>query len=123
MELGTNLLRGMLALIFVLALIGVLTALARRFGWGYSSKFRGDRSRRLSISEIVPLDARRRLVLVRRDDVEHLVLLGAGTAPDLLVEAGIPAGGGFARALAQAAAPSPVPITPTTAVPQEEDRR
>lgn len=109
MEFGTSLLRGLLALIFVLALIGVLTALARRFGWGYSGRFRRDRGHRLSISETIPLDARRRLVLVRRDDVEHLLLLGAGSAPDVLVEAGIPAGGGFARALAETGGASPAP--------------
>ncbi len=32
--------------------------------------------RRLSIVEVTMLDTRRRLVLVRRDDVEHLILLG-----------------------------------------------
>ena len=41
-----------------------------------------------SASEM-PLDARRKLVLLRRDATEHLVLLGAGQ--DLLLEAGIAA--------------------------------
>lgn len=103
MEFGTDIVRGLLALIFVLALIGVLTALARRFGLGYSNRYRGNRGNRLSISETIPLDARRKLVLVRRDDVEHLVLLGAGTSPDLLVENGIPARNDFEQALADSA--------------------
>jgi flagellar protein FliO/FliZ len=103
MEFGTDLVRGLLALIFVLALIGVLTALARRFGLGYSNRFRGNRGNRLSISETIPLDARRKLVLIRRDEVEHLVLLGAGTSPDLLIENGIPAPDNFQQALAASA--------------------
>ena len=37
----------------------------------------------------MPVDAKRRLVLLRRDSTDHLVLLGSG--PDLLLEGGIPA--------------------------------
>ena len=45
------------------------------------------RNRRLAIIDSMALDPKRQLVLVRRDNVEHLVLLG-GTA-DLVVETGI----------------------------------
>lgn len=94
------------ALIFVLALIAVFAALARRMGFGYRTPSRGKgKSRRLSIVEVIPLDAKRRLALVRRDEVEHLVLLGAGPGADLLIESGIPADAAdFAGALAKAAA-------------------
>jgi flagellar protein FliO/FliZ len=81
--------RFFLALIFVLALIGVLTAVARRFGFGYRKAVKGSKGRRLSIVEVMPVDAKRRLVLLRRDSTDHLVLLGSG--PDLLLEGGIPA--------------------------------
>ncbi|MBL6946499.1 MAG: flagellar biosynthetic protein FliO [Rhodospirillales bacterium] len=77
------------ALIFVLALIAVLAAVARRYGLGYRTPSRGKKERRLSLVEVIPIDAKRRLALFRRDSVEHLVLLGAGS--DLLVERGIPA--------------------------------
>ena len=40
--------------------------------------------------ETAAIDAKRRLVLLRRDGTEHLVLLGANT--ELLVESGIDAG-------------------------------
>ena len=71
--------RFLIALVFVLALIGLLAWLARRYGVGGGSVARGaGKSRRLGIVEIAALDAKRRLVLVRRDDVEHLVVLGAG---------------------------------------------
>ncbi len=75
-----------LALIFVLGLIAALAWTARRFGLGGKLVPNAGR-RRLSVSEVMPLDALRKLVLLRRDGTEHLVLLGPG--PDLLLESGI----------------------------------
>lgn len=75
MDLGLYM-QFVLALVFVLALIGVLAVMARRFGFGYATPAKGGRRRRLSVSEIVPLDAKRKLVLLRRDSIEHLVILG-----------------------------------------------
>lgn len=75
-----------IALVFVLALIGLLAWLAKRFGVA-GALARPQASRRLSVIESLPLDARHRLILVRRDTVEHLVMLGAGG--DSLIEAGI----------------------------------
>jgi len=70
-------LRFLLALVFVLALIGVLAVLARRIGFRYpATAVRRNRNKRLSIVEVAPVDGRRRLVLIRRDGVEHLLLLG-----------------------------------------------
>ena len=86
LELG-DYLKFVVALIFVLALIAGLTTLARRFGYGFRTPIRGGKQRRLDVIEILPLDAKRRLVLVRRDDIEHLLLLGPGS--DLIVEGGI----------------------------------
>ena len=75
-----------LALVFVLALIGLLAWLAKRFG--VAGAFMRPRvSRRLSVVESLPLDARHRLILLRRDEVEHLVMLGHGG--DSLIESGI----------------------------------
>ncbi len=78
-----------LALVFVLGLIGALAWAARRFGLGGKLTPNTGRARRLAVVEVMPLDARRKLVLLRRDAAEHLVLLGAGQ--DLLLEAGIAA--------------------------------
>jgi hypothetical protein len=50
----------------------------------------GAESSRLAISEYLEVDKHRRLVLLRRDDVEHLVLIGGGQ--DLVVEAAIRTG-------------------------------
>lgn len=85
-----NYLQFVLALVFVLALIGVLAVLARRLGvGGLATTSSAGRGRRLAVVEVRTLDARRRLVLIRRDDVEHLVILGPSS--ELLVERGIPA--------------------------------
>src|SRR3546814_14733715 len=74
MDLQTYL-RFVLALVAVLALIGVLAWLARRYGiGGMLATGGGGRLRRLAIVEVLAVDGRRRLVLVRRDGVEHIIL-------------------------------------------------
>jgi flagellar protein FliO/FliZ len=78
-------LRYIVSLLFVLGLVGLFAWLLRRFG--PPARFKTPGQRRLSIVEIVPIDARRRLVLLRRDDTEHLILLGQ--TQDLVIETGI----------------------------------
>ncbi|CCQ74112.1 flagellar biosynthetic protein FliO [Magnetospira sp. QH-2] len=82
------------ALVFVLGLIGLLALIARKFGMGNKVPSRGaGRRKRLSLVEVMPLDARRRLVLIRRDDRDHLILLGPANGTDLLIERNIPVQG------------------------------
>ncbi|MBM3518388.1 MAG: FliO/MopB family protein [Alphaproteobacteria bacterium] len=69
-------LRFVFALLFVLGLIAAAALVARRFGLTARGSPRGITGRRLAIVEVAPVDGKRRLVLVRRDDTEHLVLLG-----------------------------------------------
>ena len=75
------------ALLLVMALIGAVTALVRRMGLVPRLVSRSGGQRRLSLVEFAAVDARRRLVLVRRDGVEHLLLLGP--EHDLVIERGI----------------------------------
>jgi len=76
------------ALIFVLGLIGVVALLAKRFGiQGPGAVTHPHAAKRLHIIEKTHLDAKRVLILVRRDDVEHLLLLGATS--ETVVESGI----------------------------------
>lgn len=101
MDLGEYF-RFFLALGFVLLLIAGLAALVRRSGFGSRlalSPAAGS-ERRLALVEVRPLDAKRKLVLLRRDDREHLVLLGIGG--DLLIESDIPAPPAKPAAAAQA---------------------
>lgn len=91
-----------LALIVVIAL--VIHAVGRRV--------KGREGSRLDIAETRDLDKDRRLVLVRRDNVEHLLLLGGSS--DIVVESGIGAKPAMAQMTApafqaQPAAPAPQP--------------
>ena len=83
-------LRFVLALTFVIGLIALFAALARRAGWGFpTAAIKRSDGRRLKVVEVSPLDGRRRLILVRRDDTEHLLLVGPTS--ELVVETGIQA--------------------------------
>ncbi|HVZ90098.1 MAG TPA: flagellar biosynthetic protein FliO [Rhizomicrobium sp.] len=62
------------ALLLVLALVGFAGLALRRFGMPGIVK--GQSSRRLEVIETLTIGPRQRLVLLRRDDVEHLVLAG-----------------------------------------------
>jgi flagellar protein FliO/FliZ len=81
--------RFLLALLLVLLLIAALTWVARRFRLGGQLTPNAGKTPRLSVVEVKTLDSRRKLVLVRRDEREHLVLLGP--TQDLLLESGIAA--------------------------------
>ena len=85
MEFDTYI-RFIVALVFVLALIGLLTWLVRRFGVGGRISARSGRKSRIGVVELAAVDAKRRLVLVRRDERGHLILLGVNS--ELLVESG-----------------------------------
>ena len=60
-------------------------------GRSNSTFIRGGKNRqpRLAVLDAAPVDTRRRLVLVRRDSVEHLILIGGPT--DVVIESGIAA--------------------------------
>ena len=87
MEFDTYL-RFILVLIFVLGLVLVLGWVLKRFG--ISKGTLTGKGRRLGVIDTALLGPKHRLVLVRRDDVEHLVLLGPNACA--VVESGI--GGG-----------------------------
>ena len=85
--------RFLLALVFVLGLIGVLATLARRAGLGFpAAAIKPGGKRRLSVVEVTAVDGRRRMVLVRRDDVEHLLLISPTS--EAVIERGIATGDG-----------------------------
>lgn len=97
-----------IAFILVFALIAGVAWLVRRFGGGALSSSAGrSRQARLGVIEATAVDNRRRLVLVRRDNVEHLIMLGGPT--DLVVEANI------VRAHAAAGREAPPPRAPEPA--------
>ena len=76
------------AFVAVLALIGVAAWLVRRFGTerlGAAST--RSRQPRLAVIDAATVDGRRRLLLIRRDNVEHLLMIGGPT--DIVVEPNI----------------------------------
>ncbi|WP_398477149.1 flagellar biosynthetic protein FliO [Tardiphaga sp.] len=85
---GTSAVTFILAFVFVLALIGLAAWLVRRFGGNRlgANSARG-RMPRLAVIDAAAVDGRRRLVLVRRDNVEHLIMIGGPS--DIVVEPNI----------------------------------
>jgi flagellar protein FliO/FliZ len=77
-----------LAFLVVLGLILGFAWAVRRFGTGRlgGSSARG-RQPRLAVIDYASVDGRRRLILVRRDNVEHLLMIGGPT--DVVVEPNI----------------------------------
>jgi len=80
--------RFFIAFLVVLALIGVTAWLVRRFGTNRlgGSGARG-RQPRLAVIDAASVDGRRRLVLIRRDNIEHLLMIGGPT--DVVIEPNI----------------------------------
>lgn len=80
--------RFFIAFLAVLALIGVTAWLVRRFG---ANRLGGGAARgrqpRLAVIDAASVDGRRRLVLIRRDNVEHLLMIGGPS--DVVVEPNI----------------------------------
>ncbi len=64
-----------IALVVVIALIVAASILLPRLMHGANVPRVARRNRRLRVVEMLPIDARRQLLLVRRDNVEHLILL------------------------------------------------
>ncbi|TBW38180.1 hypothetical protein EYW49_09525, partial [Siculibacillus lacustris] len=122
LQLGADAGRGAqiaLALLVVVALLIGLTWLFRRLsGRGFANSKGG----RLGVVDAAAVDTTRRLVLLRRDDVEHLVMIGGPN--DLLVESRI------VRAAAQQRPPlagptiaplaAPAAATPAIAAPRAD---
>jgi flagellar protein FliO/FliZ len=79
--------RFFLAFLIVLGLIGAAAWAVRRFGSARLSGAVRGRQPRLAVIEYATVDARRRLLLVRRDNVEHLMMVGGPS--DVVVEANI----------------------------------
>lgn len=100
-QLGTTA-KFAIAFILVLGLIGITTLIIRRFGAGGMPSSGGGRGRqpRLAVLDSAVVDAKRRLVLIRRDNSEHLLLIGGPS--DVVVETNIVRSGAPMPAQAQA---------------------
>jgi flagellar protein FliO/FliZ len=79
--------RFFIAFLIVLALIGLTAWLVRRFGSSRLGTTARGRQPRLAVIDAATVDGRRRLVLIRRDNIEHLLMIGGPT--DVVVEPNI----------------------------------
>ncbi len=72
-----QILKVLLALGVVLLLMGGLVFLLKKLGLAPQTTLQSGEQKRLKIVESIPLDARRRLVIIKCDAREHLVILSA----------------------------------------------
>ena len=102
------------ALVLAVLLIGTLVYRALH------KRVRGRKGQRLGISEYHEIDETRRLVLVRRDETEHLILIGG--AQDIVVESGIRLVNSIDE-LDDEPVRSPIPLRPAPRAPVFAERR
>jgi flagellar protein FliO/FliZ len=109
----------LLVFIALAALVVLAFWFMRRYlgGRRESAKPRSRRSSRIAVVDAAIVDARRRLILIRRDHVEHLLLVGG--AADVVVEPNIVRAAVAARELSRPSTggdtvPEPVPIPHST---------
>jgi len=74
------------ALLFVLALMAGLALLLKKMGIAGPALVTPNK-RRLKVIENLAVDSRRRIILIQRDDKEHLLLLGQNN--DIVIEQNI----------------------------------
>ncbi|HEY8575505.1 MAG TPA: flagellar biosynthetic protein FliO [Devosia sp.] len=142
MQFITSLFNGNSVLTAIFALAAVVVAIVLVL-WLLKALFRASgnvgrgRNRRLSVVDALPLDPKRQLLIIRRDNVEHLILTGG--AHDLVIETGIeieeapsqparrpvpsvpsrkPAPAAAAQAPAPQPSPAPAQAAPATAIEQ-----
>jgi flagellar protein FliO/FliZ len=82
------LLKACFAFVFVLGLMWLFSFSLKKIGLAGQSMLPGAK-KRLKIVEYLPIDHKRKLVIVRRDDREHLLVLGPNS--ETVVESNIPA--------------------------------
>ncbi|RUT33118.1 hypothetical protein EMQ25_08325 [Arsenicitalea aurantiaca] len=75
-----------LAIVLVMVVLGLWLL---KLVFNASSNVGRARNRRISVVDSLQVDGKRQLLVIRRDNVEHLVMTGG--AQDLVIETGIPA--------------------------------
>jgi hypothetical protein len=114
------------AALILLVIVLVIIRLIRSLTFGTFVAGGRNRKTRLAVMDATAVDSHRRLVLVRRDDIEHLLLIGGPT--DVVVEREIRLGQtrrnqsvfGTTETAFEAPAPAPLPPLPTAPAPQRQ---
>lgn len=95
-----EILKVVFGLMAVIAMIG-LGALAAQKSGLVAMRAAGRRRRRLSLIETLPLDAKRRLMIIRCDDRDHLIVIGA--AGETVIERNLEPAAASAQSIAEPA--------------------
>ena len=99
-----------IAALIVLVIVLVIVKLIRGMTFGTFVAGGRNRKTRLAVMDATPVDSHRRLVLVRRDDIEHLLLIGGPT--DVVVERDIRLAAPRRPVLTGGGSPHPTPQQP-----------
>ena len=72
-----ELLRMIIALVFVLSLIFGILVVIKKYGknWGWNFNSFAGSTRRLEIKESLPVGPKQRIMIIRRDDIEHVIAI------------------------------------------------
>jgi len=107
------------AFVAVLVLIGAVAWLVRRFA---GNRLGGNSGRgrmpRLAVIDAAAVDGRRRLVLVRRDNIEHLLMIGGPT--DIVVEPNIVRATPARDQIPGRPGSAPEPLVPRSHFPEDD---
>ena len=106
-----------IAFVFVLLLIGAAAWLVRRFGAAQIEAAARGRQPRLAVVDSAAVDGRRKLVIIRRDNVEHLLMIGGPS--DVVVETNLIRGTAAATREAPVARNGGAETLPRTAPPAD----
>jgi flagellar protein FliO/FliZ len=114
-----------LGIVLVMILLGLWVL---KFFFNASANMSRGRTKRLTVVDSVQIDPRRKVVILRRDNVEHVIMTGG--PQDVLVESGIAVERPGARRPAQAqpkaqsqpAAEAEMPVAHTKSLPQPMPR-
>jgi flagellar protein FliO/FliZ len=79
-----NYFRYIFGFLLVVGLIGLCAIFAKRYLFGGAIQTRLGKERRVRIVELLPIDAKRRVILLQKDREEYLILTGGGS--DLLID-------------------------------------
>ncbi|TGQ79137.1 hypothetical protein EN850_19740 [Mesorhizobium sp. M8A.F.Ca.ET.207.01.1.1] len=99
------------AALILLVIVLIIVRLVRNLTFGTFVAGGRNRKTRLAVMDATAVDSHRRLVLVRRDDIEHLLLIGGPT--DVVVERDIRLAAPRRPALTGDGGPQPVPAAGT----------
>ena len=114
---GENTVLTILIALAVVLLLIILAVWALKLVFNATGRAARGRAKRLGVVDVSPVDQKRQLVLVRRDNVEHLLLIGGNQ--DVVIESGITTEALNTRLARMSATAAPQPGAPQPLSPTQ----